>query len=104
MFIFAQRNKAAKFLLGINAVQHLSVYQCQQIYNSFFYRNPKNPKADMLVKALLNEEEATMPLPATSKPYYYRWNDFKKVLSWKIEMLTNLSNIGFYNVIKRQND
>lgn len=32
----------------------------------------------MLVKALLNEEEATMPLPATSKPYYYRWNDFKK--------------------------
>jgi hypothetical protein len=43
-----------------------------------FYRNPKNPKADMLVKALLNEEEATMPLPATSKPYYYRWNDFKK--------------------------
>ena len=42
-----------------------------------FYRNPKNPKADLLVKALLNEEEATMPLPATSTPFYYRWTDFK---------------------------
>lgn len=43
-----------------------------------FYRNPKKPKADLLVKALLNEEEATMPLPATSTPFYYRWTDFKK--------------------------
>ncbi|PJI21780.1 histidine phosphatase family protein [Prevotella intermedia] len=43
-----------------------------------FYKNPKNPKADLLVKALLNEEEATMPLPATSIPYYYRWSDFRK--------------------------
>ena len=43
-----------------------------------FYKNPKNPKADLLVKALLNEEEATMPLPATSTPYYYRWSDFRK--------------------------
>jgi len=39
----------------------------------------KNPKADLLVKALLNEEEATMPLPATSTPFYYRWTDFKKI-------------------------
>ena len=44
-----------------------------------FYRNPKNPKADLLVKALINEEEATMPLPATSTPFYYRWTDFKKI-------------------------
>lgn len=43
-----------------------------------FYKNPKNPKADLLVKALLNEEEATMPLPATSTPYYYKWSDFRK--------------------------
>lgn len=65
-------------LLGINAVQHLSVYQWQQIYNSYFTET-KNPKADLLVKALLNEEEATMPLPATSTPFYYRWTDFKKI-------------------------
>ena len=43
-----------------------------------FYKNPKNPKADVLVKVLLNEEEATLPLPKTSTPYYYRWSDFKK--------------------------
>ena len=43
-----------------------------------FYKNPKNPKADLLVKALLNEEEVTMPLPATSTPYYYKWSDFRK--------------------------
>jgi histidine acid phosphatase len=43
-----------------------------------FYKNPKKPNADVLVKALLNEEEATLPLPKTSTPYYYRWSDFKK--------------------------
>ena len=43
-----------------------------------FYKNLKNPKADVLVKALLNEEEATLPLPPTSKPYYYRWSDFRR--------------------------
>lgn len=43
-----------------------------------FYKNPKNPKDDLLVKALLNEEEATMPLPVTSTPYYYKWSDFRK--------------------------
>ena len=43
-----------------------------------FYKNPKNPKADVLVKALLNEEEATLPLPPTSKPYYYKWSDFRR--------------------------
>lgn len=78
MLIFAQRNKAAKFLLGINAVQHLSVFQWQQIYNLYFTEIQKKTKADLLVKALLNEEEATMPLPATSTPFYYRWTDLKK--------------------------
>lgn len=43
-----------------------------------FYKNPKKPSSDTLVKVLLNEEEATLPLPATSKPYYYRWNNFKE--------------------------
>jgi len=42
MFIFAQRNKAAKFLLGINAVQHLSAFQWQQIYNLYFTEIQKN--------------------------------------------------------------
>ena len=42
-----------------------------------FYKNSKKPDADVLVKALLNEEEVTMPLPKTSTPYYYKWKDFK---------------------------
>ena len=28
-----------------------------------FYKNPKRPKDDVLVKVLLNEEEVTLPLP-----------------------------------------
>ena len=43
-----------------------------------FYKNPRKPKAETLVKVLLNEEEATLPLPKTSAPYYYKWSDFKK--------------------------
>ena len=38
-----------------------------------FYRNADG---DILLKALLNEEEATLPLPAVQGPYY-RWSDFK---------------------------
>ena len=51
-----------------------------------FYKNPKNPKADILIKALLNEEEVTMPLPKTSTPYYYKWNDFK---TFYLKLLNN---------------
>lgn len=43
-----------------------------------FYKKPKNPNADVLVKVLLNEEEATLPFSATSTPYYYKWSDFRK--------------------------
>jgi hypothetical protein len=60
-----------------------------------FYRNPKNPKADLLVKALLNEEEATMPLPATSTPFYYRWTDFKKILPCPIKRLQSVITMVF---------
>ena len=38
-----------------------------------FYRNASG---DVLVKALVNEEEATLPLEAVSGPYY-KWADFK---------------------------
>ena len=50
-----------------------------------FYRNPRRPHADVLVKALLNEEEATMPLPATATPFYYRWSDFKRLYLAKLD-------------------
>lgn len=38
-----------------------------------FYRNAEG---DILLKALLNEREAVLPLPAVCGPYY-RWSDFK---------------------------
>ena len=41
-----------------------------------FYR--KNPKdQDVLFKVLLNEEEATLPIPTDCAPYYH-WNDFRQ--------------------------
>lgn len=40
-----------------------------------FYRNKKNPD-DILIKVLLNENEARLPLPKQQAPYY-RWSDFR---------------------------
>lgn len=41
-----------------------------------FYRKDINDK-DVLFKILLNEEEARLPLPSDTYPYY-RWSDFKE--------------------------
>lgn len=42
-----------------------------------FYRKPDGRPEDVLVKAMINEREATMPGNAVSGPYY-RWKDVKK--------------------------
>ncbi len=47
-----------------------------------FYR-PKNGKGDILLKALLNENEATLPLPTEQYPYY-KWSDFKQYFEKKL--------------------
>lgn len=41
-----------------------------------FYRNDAKPE-DVLVKCLLNGEEATLPVP-TDKAPYYKWSDFRQ--------------------------
>ena len=41
-----------------------------------FYRRDLSDD-DVLLKVLLNEEEATLPLP-TDRPPYYRWKDFRE--------------------------
>lgn len=51
-----------------------------------FYRNSKG---NVLVKALLNEEETTLPAKAFSGPYY-QWND---VLDYYEEMLSHIRNV-----------
>jgi hypothetical protein len=47
MFIFAQRNKAAKFLLGINAVQHLSVTNSSK-YTTRILQKPKKSESRLV--------------------------------------------------------
>ena len=48
-----------------------------------FYRKDKHDK-DILLKVLLNENEATLPLPSDDAPYYH-WNDFKEYYLKKLD-------------------
>jgi hypothetical protein len=41
-----------------------------------FYRPKKGKAGDILVKALLNEREVTMPVETTQYPYY-KWSDLR---------------------------
>lgn len=48
-----------------------------------FYRPKKGKDGDVLVKALLNEREASMPVKTTQWPYY-KWKDLRKYYSEKL--------------------
>lgn len=48
-----------------------------------FYR-PKKGNGDILVKALLNEKETTMPVETDNYPYY-RWNELRKYYQKKLD-------------------
>jgi len=47
-----------------------------------FYK-PKKGNGDILIKALLNEHEATLPLQTDNFPYY-KWSDFRKYFRDKL--------------------
>lgn len=49
-----------------------------------FYRPKKGKKGDILVKALLNENEVTMPVETTTFPYY-KWSDVKAYYEAKLK-------------------
>ena len=49
-----------------------------------FYK-PKNGKGEVLVKALLNEREMTLPVASTDTPYYYKWDDVRKYWKQKLD-------------------
>ncbi len=49
-----------------------------------FYRPKKGKEGDILVKALLNEREATLPV-GTDKWPYYRWQELRQYYLQKIE-------------------
>ena len=48
-----------------------------------FYR-PKKGDGPILLKALLNEAEATLPLPTDNYPYY-KWTDFREYFGNKLK-------------------
>jgi len=49
-----------------------------------FYRPLKGKDGDILLKVLLNEHEATLPIHTDSFPYY-RWDDFRKYFVKKLD-------------------
>ena len=49
-----------------------------------FYRPKKQKDAPVLVKALLNEKEATLPVPTDQYPYY-KWEDLRAYYLKKLE-------------------
>jgi hypothetical protein len=50
----------------------------------FYRRSPKDCADDVLFKVLLNENEATLPLPTNQAPYY-RWGDFRRYYLDKLD-------------------
>lgn len=48
-----------------------------------FYKDKKG-KAPLLVKALLNEREATLPAGQTDTPYYYKWDEVRQYWNEKL--------------------
>ena len=48
-----------------------------------FYRPAKGKKGDILVKALLNEKEATLPVATDTYPYY-KWSDVRDYYTAKL--------------------
>lgn len=76
-------------LMGINGadLDPEDPYEVKNCYQSWetckasniqlvFYRGKKGPD-DILVKLLLNGEEASLPVPTTNYPYY-KWSDFRQ--------------------------
>ena len=53
-----------------------------------FYRPKKGRAGDILVKALLNEREQTLPVATTQHPYY-RWADLRAYYLKKLEGFGN---------------
>jgi hypothetical protein len=84
--------------LGTCGVQVADLYQLDQQWRNYrifpmacniqliFYRPKKgqNSTGDILVKALLNEREVTMPV-ATDNPPYYRWQDLREYYTQKLQ-------------------
>ncbi|MCM1109862.1 MAG: hypothetical protein NC336_01490 [Clostridium sp.] len=58
-----------------------------------FYRNLSDPSAPVLVKALLNEKEVTLPAGHVGGPYY-DWNELKTYWSRKLDDFNRKYNLN----------
>ena len=47
--------------------------------------NQSGATGDILVKALLNEREVTLPVQPTATPYYYKWDDVRRYWTDKLQ-------------------
>lgn len=88
-------------LMGINGADYhtedlLTLDQHWQSYRIFpmacnlqmIYYRPDEGKGDILVKVLLNEREATLPVKTDMAPYY-RWNDVRDYYMNKLNLMLN---------------
>lgn len=86
-------------LMGINGADRdpEDPYEVKNIYQNWetckasniqlvFYRGKKGTD-DVLVKCLLNEAEATLPVPTDNFPYY-KWSDFKQFYNARINSVS----------------
>jgi len=53
-----------------------------------FYRPKKGKQGDVLVKVLMNEREAHMPMATDMWPYY-KWKDVREYYMKKLDEQTN---------------
>ena len=69
--------------LDVSGWQNFDVFPMAANIQFVFYR--KNPKdKDVLLKILLNENEATLPIPTDCAPYYH-WSDFRDFYLKKLD-------------------
>jgi hypothetical protein len=71
--------------------QNYRIYPMACNIQLIFYRpKKKGATGDILVKAMLNEREATLPVPTTQHPYY-RWEDLRAYWSGRLDRFDALN-------------
>ena len=68
--------------LDVNGWLNFDVFPMAANIQFVFYRKDAKDKDDVLFKVLLNEQEATLPIPTDCAPYYH-WKDVRAYLTRK---------------------
>ena len=70
--------------LDVNGWLNFDVFPMAANIQFVFYRKDAKDKDDVLFKVLLNEQEATLPIPTDCAPYYH-WKDFRETYLKKLD-------------------